>query len=80
MNMDFWELFANTTKEIFVIVNGQVGVHTALHEDLRAADGDEFFNFAIDCGVIEGVGIRGGFVVAFECAEGAAGRCRYSYS
>ena len=61
VDVDGGEFFADAAEEVFVVGDGQVGVHAALHEDLGSADGDEFGDFFVDGVVIEGVGVGGGF-------------------
>src|ERR1700743_1135205 len=44
VNVDGGEFCPDSAEKIFVICDRQVGIHAALHENLRSADGDEFLD------------------------------------
>ena len=67
MDVDVRIALFDAVEQVDVPVEGELGIHAALHEDLRAADGREFFDFLEELFVLERVG-----VVVLGCAlEGA---------
>ncbi len=57
VDLDMWEALADAVEQFQVPVEGQVGVHAALHEDLGAADVAEFLHLLVQLFVFECVGV-----------------------
>jgi hypothetical protein len=47
-DVDSGEVLLDVAEQAFVPLDGKRIVHAALHEDLRAADGDEFADLLAD--------------------------------
>jgi hypothetical protein len=67
MDVDLREAAANVGQQIQVPLFGQLGMMPALHQNLRAPEGDRFLNLAIQFLPRDDVGI----VILFRAIEGA---------
>ena len=71
VDMNAREFLFDGSEQIEVVVERQIGIHAALHEDLGASECGEFGDFLMDLFFGKGVGIVV-VSIATECTEGAA--------
>ncbi|MFT3685561.1 MAG: hypothetical protein QM783_11635 [Phycisphaerales bacterium] len=72
VDVDPWELLFDRAQQFEIPVEREGGVHAALHQDLRAADGLQLGDLLVDLLVAERVRV-GIALVALEGTEGALG-------